>query len=435
MTSISDLASMAGDEPDDSIEENTLGVQDRPATGKKSRFLRPTVRSNRSKLLEEHAGSLGTGLLGVGAMFVCIMLALPSLGRFVQLWPAYPVPGAAVAAWILFALLLVGVGLVIRHHDDRLPDRMFVTYLAGLAVVIGLDLWAVWGRGVAESVTAAVAAGVGLVAVVAVRSAREIWAGAAVVGAVLLAADVATGIGSPDSLVPTVATLAMACAPAFLAAVVVRAFRRMVTMELDRVLVQSTVSAPRYAVGMLASEELARLDLAAEQLLEGVASGATALPLEQKYAQRAASLATELRLHLIEGRRETWLHHAITESEVLGRRVTLTDPGTLAGLLDPRQRDGLFSAIWMLAGEAGTKTSAQRRTLQVTLGPIAVAQSSAILHKMLVPITIETTGVARGRVDPATWDAVRRVGKHTDSMRDGSLRIDIECVADNPADS
>jgi hypothetical protein len=186
---------------------------------------------------------------------------------------------------------------------------------------------------------------------------------------------------------------------------------------------------------MLASEELARLDLAAEQLLEGVASGATALPLEQKYAQRAASLATELRLHLIEGRRETWLHHAITESEVLGRRVTLSDPGTLAGLLDPRQRDGLFSAIWMLAGESGAKASAQKRTLQVTLGPVAVAQSTAILHKMLVPITIETTGVARGRVDPATWDAVRRVGKHVDSMRDGSLRIDIECIADNPADS
>ncbi|MET0590705.1 MAG: hypothetical protein ABWZ77_05975 [Naasia sp.] len=438
MTSIADLASLPPEEPDDSdaVEENTLGA---PATTGRPNRSRPGLRlarSSRSRLLEEHAGSLGTGLLGVGAMFVCVTLALFSLGRFIQVWPSYPMPLAAGAAWILFALLLVAAGLVIRHNDDRLPDGMFAVYLAGLGAVVALDLVAVWDLGdVAGSVSAAIAAGVGIVAVVAVRAARELWVAAAVVGAVLLAADLLDGRVVADDLVPTVAMLAQATMPALLGSLIVRAFRRMVTMELDRVLVQSTVSAPRYAVGMLASEELARLDLAAEQLLEGVASGATALPLEPKLAQRAASLATELRLHLIEGRRETWLHHAITESELLGRRVTLSDPGTLAGLLDPRQRDGLFSAIWLLAGETGTKASTQRRTLQVTLGPVAVAQSEAIMHKVLIPITIETTGVARGRVDPATWDAVRRVGKHVDSMREGSLRVEIECVADNPADS
>jgi hypothetical protein len=73
---------------------------------------------------------------------------------------------------------------------------------------------------------------------------------------------------------------------------VVRGFRRMVQQELDRVLVQSTVSAPRFAVGMLASEELARLDLAAEDLLESVATGRTKLKLDPKTASVAASLAT-----------------------------------------------------------------------------------------------------------------------------------------------
>ncbi len=125
---------------------------------------------------------------------------------------------------------------------------------------------------------------------------------------------------------------------------VVRGFRRMVQQELDRVLVQSTVSAPRFAVGMLASEELARLDLAAEDLLESVATGRTKLKLDPKTASVAASLATELRLHLIEGRRETWLYHAVSESEMLGKAVTLSDKGSLAGLLDPDQRDGLLSA-------------------------------------------------------------------------------------------
>jgi hypothetical protein len=61
---------------------------------------------------------------------------------------------------------------------------------------------------------------------------------------------------------------------------------------------------------MLASEELARLDLAAEELLESVATGRneTSLPFYPRRRRRQHPLATanELRLHLIEGRRETW---------------------------------------------------------------------------------------------------------------------------------
>src|SRR5690606_40047343 len=78
-----------------------------------------------------------------------------------------------------------------------------------------------------------------------------------------------------DNLAPGLAMLAFAVLPTVIGVLIVRGFRRMVQLELDRVLVQSNVSAPRYAVGMLASEELARLDLAAEQLLDSIASEQT----------------------------------------------------------------------------------------------------------------------------------------------------------------
>ena len=140
--------------------------------------------------------------------------------------------------------------------------------------------------------------------------------------------------------------------------VIVDSYRRMVQIELDRVLVQSTVSAPRFAVGMLASEELARLDLAAETLLDAIATKKTSLPLSPRSASVAASLATELRLHLIEGRRETWLYHAVSESEMLGKTVTLIDKSSLAGLLDAAQRDGLLASAWLLVSD--TKPTATR---------------------------------------------------------------------------
>ena len=57
-----------------------------------------------------------------------------------------------------------------------------------------------------------------------------------------------------------------------------------------------------------------------------VGDGTTVLPLDPQRAAHAAALATSLRLHLIEGRRETWLHHAIQESELLAPLVELHDP-------------------------------------------------------------------------------------------------------------
>jgi hypothetical protein len=55
-------------------------------------------------------------------------------------------------------------------------------------------------------------------------------------------------------------------------------------------------------------------------------------------------------------------------------------------------------------------------------------------HKIAVPITITSTGVPRNRVDSGVWDAIGRIGRYSDSTQDASLRVDIECLVDNPAD-
>jgi hypothetical protein len=272
----------------------------------------------------------------------------------------------------------------------------------------------------------------GLLVVVTLRRPIDIIIPTAVLGVVLATAMALSTAWSTTTASGQVTTLAFAVLPAVIGVVVVSGFRRLVQVELDRVLVQSTVSAPRFAVGMLASEELARLDLAAEELLERVSTGKVALPLDPKTASTAASLATELRLHLIEGRRETWLYHAVTESDLLGKSVTLTDRGSLAGLLDPQQRDGLLSTAWLLVSDSA-KASASR-TVSLTIGPATESIETPAGRKIAVPIVITTTGAPRNRVDPATWEAIGRVGKYSDSTENQSLRVDIQALVDNPAD-
>src|SRR5690606_36005279 len=119
---------------------------------------------------------------------------------------------------------------------------------------------------------------------------------------------------------------------------------------------------------------------AAERLLDAIATKKTPLPLAPKTASTAASLATELRLHLIEGRRETWLYHAVSESELLGRSVTLIDKSALAGLLGPDQRDGLLSAAWMLVSDARKQTG-PHRSITLQLGPLEPTAGTREEHK------------------------------------------------------
>ena len=411
-------------------EENTLGVILGRGKRREADATRRVIRA-----ATPHRSSLGTGFIGIGAAIVCGLRAIYGLAWFAgqavsgdvyrELWPA-------AAAWGVLIAVLVAT-FVVSRVLGHLPNWMFAVFLVGLAVAVALDLYAIWPlHDIGRHATAAVTAGMGLIVVITLRRTRDILISVIVLGAALLAAMIINTPFDPDYFAPQVTTLAFAVLPAVIGIVVIGGFRRLVQVELDRVLVQSTVSAPRFAVGMMASEELARLDLAAEELLDTVAQGKVKLPLDPKTASVAASLATELRLHLIEGRRETWLYHAITESDHLGKAVTLNDKSSLAGLLDPQQRDGLLSTAWLLVSDAKKNVS---RSVQITVGPATDSLETREGRKITVPIVIETTGVARNRVDPATWEAIRKVGQYSDSTQNSSLRVDIACLVDNPADA
>jgi hypothetical protein len=408
-------------------EENTLGV---PTVRRGRRSARVASRAvNRAS--QAYRGSLGTSYLAAGAIVLVALRVVYGLAWFAGYWELYPESLLALAAWLALLATALFAVVELRGPGEYLTGGKFAVFLAGLAVATGLDLVAVWGLGdISRFATASVASGMVLLLVLTLRGPVELLISAGALGAVLGTAMVLeTGI-SPDHLAQQIATVAFAVLPAVVGVVLVHGFRRMMQVELDRVLVQSTVSAPRFAVGMLASEELARLDLDAEKLLHSVANGSVPLPLDARTASKAASLATELRLNLIEGRRETWLYHAITESDLLGKSVTLSDPGSLAGLLDPRQRDGLLSAVWLLVSDTAKLNST--RTAQVTLGPVVAEGDSQ--NSLRFPIEILTTGVSRARVDPSVWEAIGKVGSYLDSSRNASLRVEILCVVARPTD-
>jgi hypothetical protein len=409
-------------------DENTLGV----IFGRRTKGGPPGV-AKALRQASARGATLGTSYLGVGAGVLSAIQALYGLSLFASQWNTYPQPLTAALAWVLYVAAFVTALVTMSVLGDRLPVWIFVIYLLALAGAVALDFIAIWPlHDIGLYATASISAGFGLMIVVTLRRGREMLAAAGILGLAFLVAIIMDGQLTAATFPSQLNTLALAVLPTVIGVFVVRGFRRMVQQELDRVLVQSTVSAPRFAVGMLASEELARLDLAAEDLLESVATGRTALKLDPKTASVAASLATELRLHLIEGRRETWLYHAVSESEMLGKSVTLSDKGSLAGLLDSSQRDGLLSAVWLLMSD--TRKPSVARKLSLTLGPVAPMGERLPNNQIPVPIVITTTDIPRNRVDPAIWASISRVGRYSDSTERSSLRVDIECIVDNPAD-
>ncbi|MEO8095061.1 MAG: hypothetical protein ABI632_09015, partial [Pseudolysinimonas sp.] len=392
-------------------DENTLGVILGRGKRREADATRRVIRAATPR-----RASLGTGFIGIGAAVIVGLRAIYGFAWFISLWGTYPDPRPALIAWIVLIVVLVATFITARVIGDQLPDWAFAVFVSGLAIAIFLDLFAIWPlHDIGRNATAAVTAGMGLVIVITLRRTRDILISDAVLGLGLAVAMVLNTRPDADDFAPQVTTLAFAVLPAAIGVVIVNGFRRLVQVELDRVLVQSTVSAPRFAVGMMASEELARLDLAAEELLDSVATGKTKLPLDPKTASVAASLATELRLHLIEGRRETWLYHAITESDLLGKAVTLTDKASLAGLLDPQQRDGLLSTAWLLVSD--TSKRGVSRTVSIEVGPATASVETPRGRKITIPIVITTGGVPRNRVDPATWEAIRKVGQYSDSTQ------------------
>lgn len=408
-------------------DENTLGVRRDPVT-KAAPGVAYATRQAR-----EGAALLGAGYLGIGAGALSLIQMSYGLALVAAHWNEYPSTLPVAAAWILYLLTFAGAVITLSALGERLPTWMYGVFVSLLGVVVALDFIAIWPlENVGGYATASVSAGFGLLLVVTLRRGKDLLVAAGALGVAFTGAIIATTPLTAETLPTQLAVVAFAVLPILLGVLVVRDFGRMVQLELDRVLVQSTVSAPRFAVGMLASEELARLDLAAEELLDAVSTGRVGLPLTPKTASVAASLATELRLHLIEGRRETWLYHAITESELLGKAVTLSDRNSLAGLLDPAQRDGLLSAVWLLVSD--TVKINVVRTVHLTLGPASATPERRSGNRIVVPIIVTTTNVPRNRMDPATWDSIRRIGRYNDSTENSSLRLEIECVVESSAD-
>jgi hypothetical protein len=356
--------------------------------------------------------------------------ALCGITFFLVRWPNYSDPFAPAAAWLLFIVAAIGVAATVLTYGERLTGPAFALICLVLACVVALDFIGIWPEhDITHTATASITAGFALLPITTLRPAREIVIAVAVLGIAFIAMAFLSTPIDRTTLPGIVSLVALVVVPPALATFIVDRFRQFVQRELDRVLVQSTVTAPQFAVGMLASDELARLDLAAEKLLDAVANGTDPLPLSANSASVAASLATELRLHLIEGRRETWLYHAITESDHLGRAVSVADPSSLAGHLTPTQRDGLLQAIWQMVGD-GRAAQSGAALVEVTFGPIGTAGHPVSDETMDVPIVITSRGVPRRRLGSAAWLALQRIGPYADSARDGVLQVVVHCVVD-----
>ena len=368
--------------------------------------------------------TLGTGRLWFGAIaIVAVRIVYDAVRAILADGDGERVLIVAVA-WGVLIVADVAVIAATRALGEHLPSWLLTLFALAILLVIALDLVASWGtHDLTSRLTVAISAATSVILISTTRADWEVvlLAGVATLGTatVSILAGTASLPSSSDLFV-----FAQMLVPTVVFVSVVVSFRSFVQVELDRSLVQGTVAAPRLAVGMLASEQLARLDLAAEQLLSDVAEERIALPLSAEHASRAGSLATELRLHLLEGRKQTWLYHAISESDRLGRSVSVVDPDSIAGLLDSGQRDGLLSVIWLLLDPRADRAS--QRTITVRIGPAQILPE--VTRLAVVPIVLTTTGVNRTRVDPAIWAELQRIGQHWDSVDSASLRLDIRCM-------
>ncbi|GAB3123445.1 hypothetical protein [Glaciibacter psychrotolerans] len=391
-------------------------------------FRRP-ARTERAVRLDQTV--LGGRHLGIGIALSDGFITLFLLWRFAIQWPEYTNPIWSSAAWVLVGLVIALFIASQRALSPRVPRAFLTAFYVTAAVVVAFDLYGSHGlRDAGVFPTAAASIGAILGGLVTFERRRTIIIATAILAVVMTTVAVFEPRVLAQTIAPEILVISLAVLAPVVALGIERTFRRIVQLELDLVLVQSTVTQPQYAVGMLASERLAALDLAAETLLDDVAQGRAALPLPARESTTAASLATALRMHLIEGRTETWLHHAITESEFLGPSVTVHDPSGLAGLLAPAQRDALLLTIWLLISDADHPATA----VSLAFGPILPSTRNIRQRFVRFPIDLTTKGVPRRRVDPETWHAIRVVGTHLDTVQDGSLRVEIECSVDNPAD-
>jgi len=366
---------------------------------------------------------LGIGYLGIGAVIVGMLLIARGLVSLGWTWQYNDHRVLSAGAWAMVIAAFALAVVVARRHRGSLPAWAFATVLAADAVALVLDQAAVWlAADTSSYLTVGVGIGATLLACVTFRPTSNIVLAAIVLTVAILAALVASEASTPGTLAVGIAQLVLSVVPTLAGVIVVRSFGEMVQRELDRTVAESTIGAPRYGLGLLASTELARLDLAAEELLQDVHTGRVDLPLDRELSSTASGLATDLRRMLIAGRRESWLHHAVTESAYLSAVVTLTDPDGLAGYLAPVQRDGLLSAIWLIVDESGRVNP----LIDVSIGRPSSANGGGPDDRMVLPIAVSIAGVTRRRIEPAVWSALSRVGQYSVDARTGSLRVGVD---------
>lgn len=401
----------------------------RASTRRDLPFRRPSRSARAVRSAGDVRDSHGGRRLATGITIASGVVILAHLVHAAALAIYFPLGRSPWPAWLALAAV-VAVGVASRVITRTMPEWLYIALLVGLAAPVWLDVAATAGQlhlGVMP--TAAAAAGAVLMPVAAIRGTRVPLAVASLLAIVLGVEAILQAETAGRATVAALAVAASAVFPVLLVTFALTGFRRLIGRELDLSLVQSTIGTARSAVGMRASEELAQLDFDAENLLEDVGSGRIAIPLPPEAAERAGKLAARLRVRLIEGRTDTWLRHAVTESAYLSGRVSVEDPSGSAGLLSQTQRDGLLLALWLLVAQQ-SKRSGTPVSVRVTVRDSSDAERTDALA---FDLAIQVSGLARRRVDPGTWDALGSVGDHTVMTVAEGFRIDVTCAVDPSA--
>lgn len=399
-------------------ENPTLNPSDAVVLGRRRRRRKLASSSLKADLARD--SRLGYGYLSIGIIMVSSLLFLRGASVFALDWSSYSHPVIAAASWVVLAIVFVAVIVIGNHRQGHLPLPLYLAACAVVAACVIADALLSGASGnPAMAVSTAIGAGTVLLATITFVPLRWSLVSAGGLVAILLVTEVFALWSGEYSIAKHLEGLVVVLAPLLIGISIVRGFGQLIQRELDRSMVESTIAAPRLAFGMLASDELARIDLAAEELLQDVATGRSELPLAPELAAHAAELASELRLLLVAGRNETWLSHAIEESEFLGPVVKLNDDEGLAGYLDPHQRDGLLSAIWLLVGDS----SRTQPFIVLTIGPRSVNEPHTRTDSIRFPVDITIDGVPRRKIDSAVWPALNRVGPHTELPTRGQFRI------------
>jgi hypothetical protein len=208
----------------------------------------------------------------------------------------------SLAAWGLWGVAFVSLMLLRVTGTGHLSPGGFIAVCASLATVVGLDLWAVAGRGDGgRDATAALSAAALFLVIATLRPARDVVVATMVLGGAVGGTVLATTALTAQNIPPVLVTIVLMIAPGLIGVWLVSGTSRIRRQECDRMAAISSSA----GAGLASNTILARLDRDAETLLDAVAHGITPLPLSSTVAAEASLLATELRHHLLAAHSDT----------------------------------------------------------------------------------------------------------------------------------